>query len=360
MVNLISIFKKSLGYLTGLFSNDMGIDLGTATTLVYVKGEGIVLCEPSVVALKKGATVNRVLAVGDEAKNMLGRTPGNILAIRPMKDGVIADFDITEAMLRYFIKKVHRRRVLVSPRMVIAIPSGITEVERRAVKDSAMRAGAREVNLVEEPLAAAIGVGLPIHEPAGNMIVDIGGGTTEVAVISLSGVVFSKSIRIAGDELDDAIVEYMKKNYNLMIGERTAEAIKIKIGSAYPLEEELSLEVRGRDLVAGLPKMVTITSEEVREAIGEPVRAIVDLAKIALERTPPELAADLIDRGIVMAGGGALLKNLDRMISEETGLPVHVADDPVTAVAQGTGKILELEPRFLRDIMVVTRTEDLL
>lgn len=359
MANFFNFSKKSLGYVSGLFSNDMGIDLGTATTLVYVKGEGIVLCEPSVVALKKGASVNRVLAVGDEAKKMLGRTPGNILAIRPMKDGVIADFDITEAMLRYFIKKVHRRRVLVSPRMVIAIPSGITEVERRAVKDSAMRAGAREVHLVEEPLAAAIGVGLPIHEPAGNMIVDIGGGTTEVAVISLSGVVFSKSIRIAGDELDVAIVEYLKKNYNLMIGERTAEEIKIKIGSAYPMEEELSLEVRGRDLVAGLPKMVTITSEEVREAISEPVRAIVDLAKIALERTPPELAADLIDRGIVMAGGGALLKNLDRMISEETGLPVHVADDPVTAVANGTGKILELESRFLRDVTVVTKSEEI-
>jgi rod shape-determining protein MreB len=351
--------NRALNYLAGLFSNDMGIDLGTATTLVYVKGEGIVLCEPSVVALKKGATVNRVLAVGDEAKRMLGRTPGNILAIRPMKDGVIADFDITEAMLRYFIKKVHRRRVLVSPRMVIAIPSGITEVERRAVKDSAMRAGAREVHLVEEPLAAAIGVGLPIHEPAGNMIVDIGGGTTEVAVISLSGIVFSKSIRIAGDELDVAIVEYMKKNYNLMIGERTAEDIKMKIGSAYPLEEELSLEVRGRDLVAGLPKTVSITSEEIRDAIAEPVRAIVDSAKIALERTPPELAADLIDRGIMLAGGGSQLKGLDRIISEETGLPVHIAEDPVTAVARGTGKVLELESKFLRDVTVVTKSEEI-
>jgi len=357
MTQLSKLLKRTFNYVSGLFSNDMGIDLGTATTLVYVKNEGIVLCEPSVVALKKGATVNRVLAVGDEAKKMLGRTPGNILAIRPMKDGVIADFDITEAMLRYFIKKIHRRRVLVSPRMVIAIPSGITEVERRAVKDSALRAGAREVHLVEEPLAAAIGVGLPIHEPAGNMIVDIGGGTTEVAVISLSGIVFSKSIRIAGDELDTAVVEYLKKNYNLMIGERTAEEIKIKIGSAYPLEEELSLEVRGRDLVAGLPKMVTITSEEVRDAIAEPVRAIVDSAKIALERTPPELAADLIDRGIVLAGGGSQLRGLDRLIAEETGLPVHIADDPVTAVAQGTGKILELESRYLRDVTVVTKTE---
>ncbi len=359
MVNFMKFPKKMIRYISGLLSNDMGIDLGTSTTLVYVKGEGIVLCEPSVVALKKGSGGNRVLAVGEEAKKMLGRTPGNIQAIRPMKDGVIADFDITEAMLRHFIKKVHRRRVLVGPRMVIAIPSGITEVERRAVKDSAMRAGAREVYLVEEPLAAAIGVGLPIHEPAGNMIVDVGGGTTEVAVISLSGVVFSKSIRIAGDELDIAIVEYLKKNYNLMIGERTSEEIKIKIGSAYPLEEELSLEVRGRDLVAGLPKMVTITSEEIRDAIAEPVRAIVDLAKIALERTPPELAADLIDRGIVLAGGGSLLKGLDRMISEETGLPVHIADDPVTAVAQGTGKILELESKFLRDVTVLTKTEDI-
>ena len=350
-------WSKALNAVSSLFSNDIGIDLGTATTLVYVKGEGIVLCEPSVVALKKGATVNRVLAVGDEAKNMLGRTPGNILAIRPMKDGVIADFDITEAMLRYFIKKVHRRRVLVSPRMVIAIPSGITEVERRAVKDSAMRAGARVVYLVEEPLAAAIGVGLPIHEPAGNMIVDVGGGTTEVAVISLSGIVFSKSIRIAGDELDLAIVEYLKKNYNLMIGERTSEDIKIKIGSAYPLEEELSMEVRGRDLVAGLPKTVTVTSEEIRDAIAEPVRAIVDSTKIALERTPPELAADLIDRGIMLAGGGSQLKGLDRIISEETGLPVHIAEDPVTAVARGTGKVLELDSKFLRDVSVVMKTE---
>ncbi len=350
---------KLLNTFSAMFSNDMGIDLGTATTLVYVKGEGIVLCEPSVVALKKGATTNRVLAVGDEAKNMLGRTPGNILAIRPMKDGVIADFDITEAMLRYFIKKVHSRKVLVSPRMVIAVPSGITEVERRAVKDSAMRAGAREVHLIEEPLAAAIGVGLPIHEPAGNMIIDIGGGTTEVAVISLSGIVFSKSIRIAGDELDTAIVEYMKKNYNLMIGERTAEDIKMKIGSAYPLEEELSLEVRGRDLVAGLPKTVTITSEEIRDAIAEPVRSIVDSAKIALERTPPELAADLIDRGIVLAGGGAQLKGLDKIISEETGLPVHIAEDSVTAVARGTGKVLELDPKFLRDVTIVTKSEEI-
>lgn len=350
----LSNFLERLG---SLFSNDMGIDLGTATTLVFVKGEGVVLCEPSVVAIKKGGLVNRVLAVGEEAKRMLGRTPGNILAIRPMKDGVIADFDITEAMLRYFIKKVHRRRVWVSPRMVIAIPSGITEVERRAVQDSAMRAGARETYLVPEPLAAAIGVGLPIQEPAGNMIIDVGGGTTEIAVISLSGIVFSRSIRIGGDEMDLAIIEFLKKNYNLMIGERTAEDIKINIGSASPLDEELSLEVRGRDLVAGLPKMISITSEEVREALEEPVRAIVDLTKITLERIPPELSADLIETGIVMAGGGSLLRNLDTLISDATGLPVHIADDPTTAVALGTGKILELESRILREISVSTKAE---
>ena len=354
-------FKSKLTYLvknfSSLFSNDMGIDLGTATTLVFVKGEGIVLCEPSVVAIKKGGMVNRVLAVGVEAKNMLGRTPGNILAIRPMKDGVIADFDITESMLRYFIKKVHNRRVWVSPRMVIAIPSGITEVERRAVQDSAMRAGAREVYLVPEPLAAAIGVGLPIQEPSGNMIIDVGGGTTEMAVISLSGIVFSRSIRIGGDEMDTAIIEHLKKNYNLMIGERTAEDIKIKIGSAFPLDEELSLEVRGRDLVAGLPKMISITSEEIREALQEPVRAIVDSAKITLERTPPELAADLIEKGIVLAGGGSLLRGLDTLISEATGLPVHVAEDPSTAVALGTGKILELDSRILREVSVSTKAE---
>ena len=339
-----------------MFVKKVAIDLGTTNVLVHVPKRGIVINEPSVVAISKDD--RKVLAVGFEAKDMIGRTPDTIIAERPLKDGVVANYRMTEAMLRYFIKKVHRRRVLVSPRMVIAVPSGITEVERRAVKDSAMRAGAREVHLVEEPLAAAIGVGLPIHEPAGNMIVDIGGGTTEVAVISLSGIVFSKSIRIAGDELDVAIVEYLKKNYNLMIGERTAEDIKMKIGSAYPLEEELSLEVRGRDLVAGLPKMVTIASEEIRDAIAEPVRAIVDLAKIALERTPPELAADLIDRGIVLAGGGSLLKGLDRMISEETGLPVHIADDPVTAVALGTGKILELDSKFLRDVTILTKSEE--
>ncbi|MBN2097649.1 MAG: rod shape-determining protein [Candidatus Omnitrophica bacterium] len=338
----------------GLFSNDMGIDLGTATTLVFVKGEGIVLCEPSVVAIQKGSS--KVLAVGEEAKRMLGRTPGSIVAIRPMKDGVIADFEVTESMLRYFIKKVHHRRVLVRPRMIIAIPSGITEVEKRAVKDSAEHAGAREVFLVEEPIAAAVGVGLPIQEPAGNMIIDIGGGTTEMAVISLAGIVYAKSIRIGGDEMDTAIIEHLKKTYNLMIGERTAEEIKIKIGSAYPLEEELSMEVRGRDLVAGLPKLINISSEEVREAISGPINAIVEASRITLERTPPELSADLIERGIVLAGGGALLRGIDKLIAEETGLPVHVAEDPITSVALGTGKVLD-EIHYLKRLLVPTKVE---
>ncbi|MBU4312500.1 MAG: rod shape-determining protein [Candidatus Omnitrophica bacterium] len=337
-----------------MFSNDMGIDLGTATTLVYVKGQGIVLCEPSVVAIQKG--VRNVLAVGEEAKRMLGRTPGNIVAIRPMKDGVIADFEITEDMLRYFIKKVHNRRVFVRPRMVIAIPSGITEVEKRAVKDSAEHAGAREVYLVEEPIAAAIGVGLPIQDPCGNMIIDIGGGTTEIAVISLAGIVFSRSIRIGGDELDEAIIEHLKKTYNLMIGERTAEDIKIKIGSAYPLEEELTMEVRGRDLVAGLPKTITVSSEEIREAISGPVSAILEATRMTLERTPPELSADLIERGIVLAGGGSLLRGMDKLISEETGLPVHIAEDPMTAVAIGTGKVLS-EIRYLKKVTVRSRLD---
>lgn len=346
--------KRAVNYVLGLFSNDMGIDLGTATTLVFVKGEGVVLCEPSVVAIERGTS--HVLAVGEEAKRMLGRTPGNIIAIRPMKDGVISDFEITEAMLRYFIKKVHHRKVLVRPRIVIAIPSGITEVEKRAVKDSAERAGAREVFLIEEPIAAAIGVGLPIQEPVGNMIIDIGGGTTEIAVISLCGTVFSRSIRIGGDEMNEAIIEYLKKTYNLMVGERTSEDIKIKIGSAYPLEEEMSMEVKGRDLVAGLPKTVTITSEEIRESLQEPLRAILESIKISLERTPPELAADLIDHGIVMAGGGSLLKGLDKLISEETGLPVHVTDDPVTAVANGTGIVLS-EIQYLKKVTVPVKTE---
>jgi len=354
MVELGKILKKAFDYTLGLFSNDMGIDLGTATTLVYVKGEGVVLCEPSVVAILKDT--NKVLEVGDEAKRMLGRTPGSIVAIRPMRDGVIADFEVTEAMLRYFIKKVHKRTVLVRPRMVIAIPSGITEVEKRAVRDSAERAGARSVFLIEEPMAAAIGVGLPIVEPAGNMIIDVGGGTTEMAIISLAGVVFSKSIRIGGDEMDLAIIEHMKKTYNLMIGERTAEEIKIRIGSAYPLEEELSMEVKGRDLVSGLPKMFTVGSSEIRDALQEPVRAILESVKMTLERTPPELAADLIERGIVMAGGGSLLRGLDKMISEETGLPVHVTEDPLTAVALGTGKVLD-EIKYLKRVIISTKVE---
>jgi rod shape-determining protein MreB len=344
-----------INYALGLFSNDMGIDLGTATTLVYVKGEGVVLCEPSVVAIEKDT--NRVIAVGDEAKKMLGRTPGNIVAIRPMKDGVISDFEITEAMLKYFIRKVHRRQVLVRPAMVIAIPSGITEVEKRAVKDSAERAGARSIELIEEPKAAAVGVGLPVEEAAGNMIIDIGGGTTELAVISLGGLVYSKSIRIAGDEMDQSIMEYLKKTYNLMVGERTAEEIKIRIGSAFPLEEELSMDVRGRDLIAGLPKTISISSEEIREALQEPIQAIVDASKITLENTPPELAADLIDRGIVMAGGGSLLRSMDKRIAEETGLPVHIADDPLTAVVLGTGQVLNMPAKLRRRVVVATKLD---
>jgi len=336
------------------FSSDIGIDLGTASTLVYLKNEGIVLCEPSVVAIESGTT--NVLAVGEEAKRMLGRTPGNIIAIRPMRDGVIADFDITESMLRYFIKKVHHSRRLVRPRIVVAVPSGITEVERRAVKDSALHAGAREVFMIEEPVAASIGVGLPIHEPSGNMVIDIGGGTTEMAVISLAGVVFSKSIRIGGDELDEAITNYLKRTYNLMVGERTAEEIKITIGSGYPMEEELTMDVRGRDLVAGLPKMITVNSEEIREALSDPIAQIVEAVRITLERTPPELSADLIEKGLILAGGGALLRGLDKLIAEETGLPVHLADDPLTAVVLGTGKVLS-ELRYLKRLVVAPRLQ---
>jgi rod shape-determining protein MreB len=320
------------------FSNDLGIDLGTANTLVYVKGKGIVLSEPSIVAIH--TQTNKVVAVGKEAKEMLGRTPGNIVAIRPMKDGVIADFKHTEEMLRHFIKKVHNRKRLIRPRIVIGVPSGITEVEKKAIKDSALQAGASEVYLVEEPMAAALGVGLPVEEPSGNMIVDIGGGTTEVAVISLAGIVYSKSIRVAGDEMDEAIVQYVKRKYNLLIGERTAELIKMTLGSAYPLDEERTMEIKGRDLVAGIPKTLTISSEEIRDALAEPVSAIVEAVKIALERTPPELSSDIIDKGIVLAGGGALLKNLDIRLKEETGLPITLAEDPLTAVVLGTGKML--------------------
>ena len=322
-----SFFQK----IVKLFSYDIGIDLGTANTLVNVKDQGIVLREPSVVAVKG----DKVLAVGDEAKRMLGRTPGSVTAIRPLKDGVIADFYITEEMLRYFIKKATARYYLIKPRVLIAIPSGITEVERRAVKESAEAAGARRVHLIEEPM------GLPVQEAAGNMIVDIGGGTTEVALISLSGIVYSRSVRCAGDELDDAIISYMRRTYNLMVGERTAEDIKIRIGSAYPLPQELSIEVKGRDLVAGLPKTVTIRSEEVREALTEQLNTIVDAVRTTLERCPPELAADLVDRGIVLAGGGALLRGLDQLLHEQTGLPIHIAEDPLSAVAEGTGKALQ-------------------
>ena len=342
------MFNKLFGFL----SSDIGIDLGTANTLVYVKDRGIVLREPSIVAVKAGTT--HVLAVGDEAKRMLGRTPGNITAIRPLKDGVIADFEITEAMLRHFINKAHGQRRFVRPRVVIAVPSGITEVEKRAVKDSAMHAGAREVYLIEEPMAAAIGVGLPVTDPAGNMIIDIGGGTTEVAIISLAGIVISKSERVAGDELDEAIVQYLKRAYNLMIGERTAEEIKLRIGSAYPMDQELTMEVKGRDLVAGLPKTVTITSQEIREALMEPVSRIVEAVRITLERCPPELSADLVDSGVVLAGGGALLRGLDKLINEETRLPVHIAEDPLSAVAEGTGKALQ-EIEFLRAVAAADR-----
>lgn len=324
----------------GVFSKDMGIDLGTANSLVYVKGKGIVLREPSVVAIQRDN--GQVLAVGEEAKQMIGRTPGNIVAIRPMKDGVIADFDVTQSMIKYFISKALRKRTfLVRPRVVVSVPSGVTAVEERAVREAALQAGAREAYLIEEPMAASIGAGLPVHEPTGNMIVDIGGGTTEVAVISLGGIVTSRSIRIAGDEMDDAIIQHVKKTYNLMIGERTAEEIKIEIGTAYPLEKPETYEVRGRDLVSGLPKTIEITSEEIYKALSEPVSSILEAIKNTLELTPPELAADIMDRGIVMAGGGSLLRGLDRLVSEQTGMPVHLADDPLLAVAYGTGRVLE-------------------
>jgi rod shape-determining protein MreB len=326
--------------IAGFFSNDMAIDLGTANTLVYVKGEGIVLNEPSIVAIHQPD--NTVLAVGKEAKAMLGRTPGNIVAIRPLKDGVIADFDVTEKMLAYFIRRVHRRRALVRPRIVIGVPSGITQVEKRAVRDSAMQAGAREVYLIEEPMAAAIGAGMPITEPGGNMIVDIGGGTTEVAVISLSGIVYSRSVRIAGDEMDEAIVQYIRKNYNLLVGERRAEEIKIRLGSAYPTSgERRTVEVKGRDLIDGIPKTIVIGDDEIRESLREPIMTIVDAVRTALERTPPELAADIVDKGIVLTGGGALLKGLDLLLRQETNLPITVAEDPLSCVALGTGKVLD-------------------
>ena len=338
----------------GMFSNDLAIDLGTANTLVYLKGKGVVVSEPSVVAVQKDAMgQKKVLAVGMEAKKMLGRTPGSIVAIRPMKDGVIADFDITEEMLRYFIQKVHNRKTLVRPRIVICVPSGITQVEKRAVKESAESAGAREVYLIEEPMAAAIGAGLPITEASGNMIVDVGGGTTEVAVISLAGIVYAKSVRVGGDKLDEAIVQYLKRKYNLLIGERTAEQIKIEIGSAFPESEVMKMEVKGRDLVTGIPKTLEVDSNEIREALSETVNAIVEAVRIALERTPPELAADIVDKGIVLAGGGANLKNLDALLRDETGLPVVIAEDPLSCVVLGSGKVLD-ELDLLRRVTVTS------
>lgn len=332
-----------LDSLLGVLSDDMAVDLGTANTLVYVRGKGIVLSEPSVVAVRTDRrSRNRILAVGAEAKNMLGRTPGNIVAIRPMQDGVIADFEVTEAMLRHFIQKVHRRSKFIRPKVIIAVPSGITQVEKRAVKESAESAGARDVFLIEEPMAAAIGAGLPITEPICNMVVDIGGGTTEVAVISLAGIVYSRSIRVAGNKLDAAIMQYIKRNYNLLIGERTAEMIKTSIGNAYPDPEDLeTIEVKGRDLVSGIPKILAIDSEEIRGAISEQIDAILETVKIVLEQAPPELAADIVDRGIVLTGGGALLKNLDKLLREETGLPITVTEDPLSTVVMGSGKVLD-------------------
>ncbi len=345
-----------MGFVTdavlGVFSNDLAIDLGTANTLVFERGKGIVLSEPSVVAVRTDRIKNRVLAVGHEAKNMLGKTPGNIVAIRPMRDGVIADFEVTEAMLRHFILKVHRRRRFVRSRIVIAVPSGITPVEKRAVIEAAESAGARKVFLIEEPMAAAIGAGLPVSEPICNMIVDIGGGTTEVAVISLSSIVHSRSIRVAGDKMDFAIIQHIKKNYNLAIGERTAEIIKTTIGSAYPdpVGPEIA-EVKGRDLVSGIPKILTIDSEEIREAISEQIDAILETIKAALEQTPPELAGDIVDRGIVLTGGGALLKNMDKLLIEETGLPITVTGDPLATVALGSGKVLD-SIEILEQVMI--------
>jgi len=336
----------------GLFSNDLAIDLGTATTLVYVKGKGIVLCEPSVVAIRKDSRGGRkILAVGKEAKRMLGRTPGNIVAIRPMKDGVIADFEITESMLRYFIAQVHKGRTLVRPRIIVSVPSGITEVEKRAVRESAQSAGAREVYLIEEPMAAAIGAGLPVSEPSGNMIVDIGGGTCEVAVISLSGIVYSQSVRVGGDKMDEAVAQFIKRKYNLLVGERTAEMVKIQIGTAYPEEEVTTMEIKGRDLVAGNPKVLQVNSEEVREALAEPINAILEAVKTTLERTPPELASDIVDKGIILAGGGSLLRNLDVLLREETSLPITITEDPLSAVVLGSGKALD-ELDLLKEVMV--------
>ena len=334
--------SKIFDSILGIFSSDLAIDLGTANTCVFVKGQGLVLREPSVVAVKKDSRGNKeVLAVGHDAKRMLGRVPGNIEAIRPMKDGVIADFEVTEAMLRHFIAKVHKSRRLVRPRIMICVPTGITQVEKRAVKESAQSAGAREVYLIEEPMAAAIGADLPIQDPISNMVVDIGGGTTEVAVISLAGIVYSRSVRVGGDKMDEAIMTHVKRKYNMLIGETTSEDIKIKIASAYPLAEEETMEIKGRDLVTGIPKNIPITSEEIRKAISEQVDTIVQAVRIALEQTPPELAADIVDRGIVLTGGGSLLKGLDQLLREETKLPITVVEDPLSTVVMGTGKALD-------------------
>jgi rod shape-determining protein MreB len=338
-MNLRSLFS--------FFSNELAIDLGTANTLVYAKGKGIVVSEPSIVAMNN---INgKVEAVGKEAKEMLGRTPGNITAIRPMKDGVIADFEITEKMLGYFIQKAHNRKVWVAPRIVIGIPSEITQVEKRAVKDSALRAKASEVFLVDQAMAAAIGAGLPVTEPSGNMVVDIGGGTTDIAVISMAGIVYSSSVRVAGNEMDEAIIKYLRKKYNLLIGERTAEQVKIEIGSAYPLDKPMTMEIKGRNLIEGIPKTLVVTDEEIREALEETVGIIVNAVRVALERTPPELSADIVDRGIVLTGGGSLLKNLDKRLREETGLPVSMSEDPLSSVVLGTGKMLE-DFRLLRKV----------
>ncbi len=335
------------------FSKDLGIDLGTANTLVHLKGKGIVLREPSVVAIQRDT--GQVLSVGEEAKEMIGRTPGNIIAIRPMKDGVIADFDTTQAMLRHFITKVLKRHnFLTRPRVIVSVPSGVTAVEERAVREAALQAGAKEAYLIEEPMAAAIGAGLPVHEPTGNMIVDIGGGTTEVAVISLGGIVNSRSIRVGGDEMDEAIIQHLKKYYNLLIGERTAEEIKINIGSAIWDGESNRLNVRGRDLLTGLPKTVQVTSEEIQKSLADPVNQIIDGIKVCLEKTPPELAADIIDRGIVMAGGGSLLQRLDTLVSRETGMPVHIAEEALSAVALGTGRVLE-NIEVLKRVLITPR-----
>ena len=340
-MNLRSLFS--------LFSSDLAIDLGTANTLVFAKGKGIVVNEPSIVAINKNN--GEVEAVGKEAKEMLGRTPGNIVAIKPMKDGVIADFKVTERMLNYFIQKAHGRKMLVHPRIVIGVPSEITQVEKRAVMDSAYRAKASEVHLVEQAMVAAIGAGLPITEPSGNMVVDIGGGTTDVAVISLSGIVYSRSVRVAGNEMDDAVMQFMKRKYNLLIGERTAEAIKMEVGSVYSLDKPLTMEIKGRNLIEGVPRTISINDTEIREALGECVATIINAIRVALERTPPELSADISDRGIVLTGGGALLKNLDKRIREETGLPVSIADDPLASVVLGTGRMLS-DFRLLRKISI--------